>query len=129
MKWLFRMLFKAIHAILGPVMLFLDWVTSPKGIRRSESDQRAVDARTRGLVLYQYRMCPFCIKTRRAVKRLSLNIETRDALRDDMNRQALLAGAGRIQVPCLRITGSDGRVTWMYESGEIIDYLQQRFAV
>jgi glutathione S-transferase len=42
-------------------------------------------------------------------------------------RDELLQGGGKIQSPCLRIkTGEE--VTWLYESSEIIKYLQQRFA-
>jgi glutathione S-transferase len=40
----------------------------------------------------------------------------------------LLQGGGKVQTPCLRIAGEDGQVRWMYESGDIIRYLQQRFA-
>ncbi|HBH35017.1 MAG TPA: glutaredoxin, partial [Gammaproteobacteria bacterium] len=34
---------------------------------------------------------------------------------------------GKYQTPCLKITDSDGSVQWMYESKDIIDYLDQRF--
>ena len=78
-------------------------------------------------MLFQFKTCPFCIKTRRAIKRLSLNIETRDAQRDQDNRQQLLAGGGQIKVPCLQIEDTSGTVTWMYESDDIIQYLIQRF--
>jgi glutathione S-transferase len=30
-------------------------------------------------------------------------------------------------VPCLRIEDNNGDVRWMYESGDIISYLDQRF--
>ena len=75
--------------------------------------------------MYQFFTCPFCIKTRRAIKRLSLNIETRDALGHAPSRQQLLEGGGVIQVPCLRITTEDDGVEWLYESNEIIKYLEE----
>ena len=62
------------------------------------------------------------------MKRLSLNIEIRDAQRDIANREALFLGGGTIKVPCLRITEADGEVRWLYESDDINDYLKQRFA-
>ena len=96
-------------------------------VRTAEAQQQ-VDASTRNLVLYQFKMCPYSVKARRAIKRLSLNIETRDALRDPSSREELLQGGGKIKVPCLRITDEQGETTWMYESDVIIDYLQNLYA-
>ncbi|MDY6980062.1 MAG: glutaredoxin [Pseudomonadota bacterium] len=128
MKWLIRYFFKGLRALLGPIMLLTDKLTAPRGIQRSQQEQQQVDEQTRKLALYQFRTCPFCIKVRRAAKRLSLNIEKRDALKNPEHRQELLEGGGEIKVPCLRISEDDGQVRWLYESDDIIDYLQQRFA-
>ena len=127
MKLLIRYFFKAVHAIVGPVLLALDRLTSPGGLQRNAADQQQVDAQTRNLVMYQFLTCPFCIRTRRAIKRLSLNIETRDALRHPSSRQELLQGGGQIKVPCLRISDAQGNDEWMYESSDIIHYLQKNF--
>ncbi len=75
--------------------------------------------------LYQFHACPFCLKTRRAFKKLNLNIQTRDALKNP-HRADLLAEGGTIKVPCLRID-SNNKTTWLYESNDIIDYLEQHF--
>ena len=128
MRFIIRYFFKGVHAILGPVLLTVDWLTTPRGIKRAPEAQQRIDEKTKNLVMYQFLTCPFCIKTRRAIKRLSLNIETRDALRDAQSRQQLLEGGGEIKVPCLRITGEDGSVEWLYESNEIIRYLNERVA-
>jgi glutathione S-transferase len=40
----------------------------------------------------------------------------------------LQKGGGKIQTPCLQISDEQGNVTWLYESDDIIQYLQQRFA-
>lgn len=128
MKFIIRTFFQIIRILLGPIILFWDLVTTPKGIERPEIEQDEIDRQTKNLVLYQFRTCPFCIKVRRAMKRLSLNIEIRDAQHDLENREALLLGGGTIKVPCLQITDKNGDVRWMYESDEIIDYLKQRFA-
>jgi glutaredoxin len=127
MNALVRTFFKTVRAILGPIMLAADWLTTPRGIQRDPATQQRIDAQTRDLTLYQFRTCPFCMKTRRAIKRLSLNIETRDAQKDAASRQQLLEGGGTIKVPCLRIAGANGCVQWLYQSGEIIKYLQERF--
>jgi len=64
---------------------------------------------------------------RRAIRRLGLNIETRDALNDPLHKQALVDGGGVYKVPCLAIS-EDGQTRWLYESSDIIAYLEQRFA-
>lgn len=128
MKVLIRYFFKLVHAVVGPVLLLADWLTTPRGIEREPAEQQRIDAQTKHLVMYQFRSCPFCILTRRAIKRLSLNIETRDALNHTPSRQQLLKCGGKIMVPCLRITAADGSVKWMYESNTIIKYLEARFA-
>jgi glutaredoxin len=128
MRQIIRYFFKGVRAVLGPILLAADWLTSPRGLKRSPEEQQRVDEDTRALTIFPYATCPFCIRTRRAIKRLSLNIETRDALRDESNRRQLLEGGGMIQVPCLRITGDDGSIEWMYESKRIVQYLEERFA-
>jgi glutaredoxin len=116
-----------VRAILGALILFFNWVFTPKSIEREASEQALINAETRKLTLYQYAACPFCVKVRRAMKRSALNIETRDAKRDERSKEELLQGGGQLKVPCLRIEDNNGDVRWMYESGDIISYLDQRF--
>ncbi|QEQ95549.1 glutathione S-transferase N-terminal domain-containing protein [Neptunomonas concharum] len=116
-----------IRWFLGKIILTLNFLTPPKGIKRSPEAQAQVDKQTRLLALYQFHACPFCVKVRRAMKRFSLDIELRDAKNNDTFRQELLENGGRVKVPCLRITNDDGSVSWMYESNDIIRYLEQRF--
>jgi len=128
MKHLIRLFFRTLRIVLGPFMLLWEFVTTPKGVVRPPAAQREVDRQCAGMAMYQFRTCPFCIKTRREIRRLSLNIELLDARESADNRAALLAGGGEIKVPCLRITDEQGNQQWLYESGKIIAYLQQRFA-
>jgi glutaredoxin len=116
-----------VRAILGALILLLNWVFTPKSIKREASEQAAIDVQTSKLALYQYAACPFCVKVRRAMKRSALNIETRDAKRSEKFKEELLQGGGQLKVPCLRIEEDNGDIRWMYESGEIIDYLEGRF--
>ena len=67
------------------------------------------------------------LSVRRAMKRNGLNIETRDVKRSESAREELLAGGGILKVPCLRIEDGQGRAEWMYESSDIISYLERRF--
>jgi glutathione S-transferase len=105
-----------------------EFLTTPKGVAREATVQQVVDAQSRNLVLYQFKTCPFCIKVRREVNRLSLTIEMRDAQKNPQHRADLLQGGGQIKVPCLQIKDEQGNVQWLYESSEINRYLHQRFA-
>ncbi len=86
-----------------------------------------VDASDESLVLYQYRSCPFCARVRRFLDQRGLELPERDILRDPAAFRELLAGGGRSTVPCLRIESAAG-TRWMYESADIIDYLNSRLA-
>jgi len=128
MKPVIRLFFKTLRLILGPFLLLGNWLTQPKGIVRSEAEQQATDARTRSLALYHFPTCPFCLKSRRTLRRLSLKVELRDAKNNETHRAALIAGGGKPQVPCLRITDADGQHTWLYESDAINAYLNREFS-
>lgn len=82
---------------------------------------------TRQLVLYLSTVCPFCVTVLRAIRKLNLSIETRDILRSPSYRNELTDGGGVEQVPCLRIIREDGEDEWLYESGDIVQYLTNRF--
>ena len=115
------MIWNLIRWPLGQLILLIDFLTSPRPPERAAEDQARIDAQTRGMALYQF-------KARRAMKRLGLNIELRDARGDMQWRQQLLAEGGRLQVPCLYIPQSSGDAQWLYESDDIIAYLEARFA-
>jgi glutaredoxin len=127
MKPLIRLFFRTLRLILTPFLLLGYWLTRPKGIVRPAADQAAVDARTRALALYHFPTCPFCLKTRRTIERLSLDIELRNAQHDETHRTALITGGGKPQVPCLLITADNGKQTWLYESDAINAYLNREF--
>lgn len=74
--------------------------------------------------LYQYDSCPFCQRVRRFLNSAGIRMELRDTLRDPAARRELIEGGGRATVPCLRIDRGD-EVLWLYESLDIIDYLQK----
>ncbi|MFC5695923.1 glutaredoxin family protein [Pseudomonas sp. GCM10022186] len=121
------MFIKALRVGLGQLIIFLDLITRPRKLRRSPEAQARVAEETASLALYQFNACPFCVKTRRAMHRLNLPITLRDAKNDEAHRAALLSGGGKIKVPCLRIE-ENGESRWMYESNDIIRYLENRFA-
>ena len=123
MKWIMR----TIRAIVGPVLLLLDAVFTPKAVVREAAAQTEVESATQSLKLYQFLACPFCVRVRRGMKRLALPIETRDTKRNVQWQEELLREGGSPKVPCLRIEEA-GAVRWLYESKAITEYLESRFA-
>jgi len=121
------MLLKLLREGLGRLVILISFFIPVKKTRRSAEDQKCIDQATSSMSLYQFHACPFCLKTRRALKRLGLNIELRNAQKNP-GRAELKAGGGQIKVPCLRIDNADGTSSWMYESSEIIQFLEQKFS-
>ena len=128
MKTFIRFFFRSLRTVLGPVMLLKEKLTQPKGVSRPPAAQQKVDQQCKSLTLYQYQTCPFCIKVRQEMSRLSLNIQRIDAQHEGPDRQALLKGGGQTKVPCLKITDKVGKTQWLYDSEKIIAYLRGRFA-
>ena len=121
-----KLFIKAIRNLLGGIIALVDVLTRFSKKKRSEKEQAIVNEAAKRLALYQFFACPFCIKTRRAIYKLNVPIEKRNASEGSKYREELLAGGGKVKVPCLRIE-ENGQVQWMYESSEIIRYLEQRF--
>ena len=117
---------KIIRWLLGRLILILNFIFAPTKLKRTVELQQKIDQETQNLQLYQFQACPFCVKVRRALRRNSLNILLVDA-KKSLNKQKLAEQGGQIKVPCLRIE-EKGKVTWMYESSDIISYLETRFA-
>ena len=110
-------------------MLLWEQLTPPKSIERAQKEQEIVDQQTKFLTLYQYPTCPFCIKVRKHIKSLSLNIEFCNAQHDSVIREELLSQGGSTQVPCLKIMHNNQKhVDWLYESDDIISYLNKNFS-
>ena len=128
MKTVVRAFFKTLRIVLGPVMLAKERLTQPAGMQRAPAAQASVDQQCQSLALYQFSTCPFCIKVRQEMRRLSLPIEKRDAQHNTANREHLLQGSGATKVPCLKITDANGQTRWLQDSGAIVAYLRERFA-
>jgi glutaredoxin len=123
MKYFFRL----IRWPLAQIIILINWITLPKAPILAPEQRKKFDENTASMSLYHFNQCPFCIKTRRTIHRLGLNIETRDARNDPSWNQELISEGGKYQVPCLRIMKDDGSIEWMYESTIINRYLDQRF--
>lgn len=121
------MIVKALRVGLGNLIIFGDFITRPRKKKRSAEQQAEVERAAAGLALYQFRACPFCVRTRRTLHRLNVPVALKDAKNNPHDRQTLLEQGGQIKVPCLRIENA-GEVTWLYESKAIGAYLEDRFA-
>lgn len=76
--------------------------------------------------LYYFDSCPFCQRVLRVLPDLSFEVEKRNVRQHPHWSDQQEAATGRTMVPCLLITDDQGKETWMYESMDIIRYLQSR---
>lgn len=110
---------------LGNILRGVDWITRGKPQRRDAEHQARLDAALASLSLYYFKDCPFCIKVQRYMYRSNIALTSCDAEANEHHKAALISLGGRYQVPCLRISQSDGRDdAWLYESDDIIAYLE-----
>ncbi|ABL02556.1 glutaredoxin [Candidatus Ruthia magnifica str. Cm (Calyptogena magnifica)] len=122
-----KFLLKGLRNGLGAIIAFISWLIPTSKVKRTSTQQKKADEQTINIELYQFFGCPFCVKTRRMIRRLNLNIVTRNAqtigseFRDEMQRET-----GKVQVPCLKIIKGD-EVQWMFESNDISAYLNKHF--
>jgi glutaredoxin len=123
-----KILFRILRWPLGQIVILLDWITRPSTPVHSAARQAELNQMTASVKLYQFPQCPFCVKTRRIIRRLGLNIELRDARGDAQWRSELIQQGGRHQVPCLRLLQDDGSSQWLYESQDIIRYLEHHYS-
>ncbi|MEK6580111.1 MAG: glutaredoxin domain-containing protein [Bdellovibrionota bacterium] len=117
---------KFIRWILGALILLIDSLFPPRSIQRSVERQSQIDQETEKLTLYEFKTCPFCVRVRRAAKRMGLKIPVKDAKKSTIGIE-LAQGGGKIQVPCLRIEDPTMQnVRWLYESADIVEYFKTR---
>lgn len=122
------MILKAFRNGLGSLIAGIDCLTRPAKKQRSPEAQAQVDLEAKSLALYQFNACPFCIKVRRALHKLNVSVVLHDINKSPADEQELIKKGGQRKVPCLRITETDGSERWLYESNDIIHYLETRFA-
>lgn len=75
------------------------------------------------LALYMRPSCPYCLKVQSFCDNQNLVVALKN-IAEGEHLEALMTGGGKRQVPCLKITTDDGVEFWMYESLDIINYLQ-----
>ncbi|MGD2117502.1 MAG: glutathione S-transferase N-terminal domain-containing protein [Chromatiales bacterium] len=123
-----KYLFLPLHFIIGGLIRLVDFATSPTPLQRPADEQQQIAEDCKNLTLFHYPACPFCVRVRRNMKRLNLPIRRIDPRKDAQAMQRLTEEGGKQQVPCLQIIDANGQSSWLYESGDINAYLNQRFA-
>lgn len=114
-----------IRWVVGRIILFFNFIFSPSSLQRSPELQAEINRKTQHLSLYQLPACPFCVKVRRSMKRNGLNIEIRNINKNNEYRAELIKDGGKQMVPCLKISEENKPEKWLYESSEIITYLEK----
>jgi len=118
---------RLIRWFVGRLILFINLVTLPKPIKRKEIEQDKIDKQTKNLSIYQFEACPFCVKVRRFIRKNSLKINLKDAKNNKIFKSELVNEGGKHKVPCLKIEKINAKTEWLYESTEIIKFLEKEF--
>ena len=74
---------KIIRWIVGKILLAWNFLTFPPKGKREPALQEKFNAELKSYRLYQFNACPFCVKVRRHLQRMNLNIELHDAKNDE----------------------------------------------
>jgi len=118
---------KLIRWFIGRLILFINRISLPKPILRKDIEQAKIDKKTKSLTIYQFEACPFCVKVRRFIRKNNLKIILKDAKNNKDFKSELVNEGGKHKVPCLRIERENSKTEWLYESTEIIIFLQKKF--
>ena len=114
-----------VRWFLGRIILFFNFIFSPRSPKLSTVQKAELALKTAHLSLYQLPACPFCVKVRRAMKRQGISLELRNINKEASFKEELINDGGKRTVPCLKIAEKNQPVQWLYESKEIITYLNK----
>ncbi|TVZ40157.1 glutathione S-transferase-like protein [Alteromonadaceae bacterium 2753L.S.0a.02] len=82
---------------------------------------------TQSVTLYYSPTCGYCYRVLNAIEAMNLKIATENIRFNNEARVELYKGGGKTQVPALRIKDAEGKIHWMYESLDIIEFLETQF--
>ena len=122
---------KLLRWLVGRIVILVNFLTQPKSPKLTAQRQQEIAELTKHLSLYHLPTCPFCVKVRRAMKREGIELPLMNIKDNNYAvREELIRGGGKPTVPCLKITHTSGadaekKVEWLYESDDIIAYLQK----
>ena len=118
-----------IRQILGVFVSLVDIIFKPRVKSLTDQEEAYLAKKLQGLELYQFKNCLFCVKVRWEMRRLGITtMPMKDAKNNSVSKAELLTGGGKVQVPCLKIQTASGKPKWLYESSDIIEYLNKNFS-
>jgi len=120
---------KTIKKIIGSILAAINDKTLPQKGHRSAEIQKKVLKEISSFSIYEFSTCPYCMRVRRALHRLNLPIELRNIKQNNKFRIELIEQGGKVQVPCLKIENHGEPDKWMYESKEIVRFLESKFSI
>ncbi|BBG28850.1 glutaredoxin family protein [Zymobacter palmae] len=122
-----RNLFRLISA---GMMLGMAWLATPAmaatPVTHDAKVQTAPIAKDAPLVLYYRDDCPYCWNVMSYLNDQHRELPMKEINSSEAISNELIIGGGKRQVPCLRIRENNGnKITWLYQSAEIIKYLDE----
>lgn len=122
-----RNLFRLIGA---GMMLGMAWLATPAmaatPVTHDAKVQTASIAKDAPLVLYYRDDCPYCWNVMSYLNDQHRELPMKEINSSEAISNELIIGGGKRQVPCLRIRENNGnKITWLYQSAEIIKYLDE----
>lgn len=115
--------------ICAAMMLSMAWLAAPAMAATSAThgvnkEQAASIAKDAPLVLYYRDDCPYCWDVMSYLNDHQRELPMKEINGSESAAHELIVGGGKRQVPCLRIRENNGnKITWLYQSAEIIKYL------
>ena len=67
-----------IRFVLGRIILFLDWMTSPKPIPISRERIEFIQEKVKDMEIYEFKACPFCVKAKNLLKSKGIEYEEKN---------------------------------------------------
>jgi hypothetical protein len=114
-----------LGSLIGKIIRPLENLFLPKN-KLSEFERKQKTERLQGCSLYHFQLSPYSFRVRKALAQSGAAIPMRDTLECDIAYGELMAGGKRDRVPCLRIEAPGKPTEWLYESKDIVAYLDQR---
>jgi len=122
-----KLILKITRLLIGNLIIIANTCLPPQQIKRSKEDQAKADQRAKQLQLYQFHLCPFCVKVRRQINALNIKIDLKNVNKDTNLENELIQLGGKRKVPCLRVEENNS-IKWLYESSDINTFLRKRFS-
>lgn len=112
------------------MMLSMAWLAAPAmaaaPAKHEVREQTAPIAKDAPLVLYYRDDCPYCWDVMSYLNDHQRELPMKEINGSESATHELIVGGGKRQVPCLRIRENNGnKITWLYQSAEIIKYLDE----